>query len=88
VSEVAPETQELVDAEVRRIVDGAYQEVRELLNENRAKLDSLAQALLQHETLDEPDAYAAAGIERPPEREREAERELAAAAMSSPQLGS
>ena len=34
-----------------------------LLSEHRDKLDSLAKALLEHETLDQPDAYAAAGIE-------------------------
>ncbi len=33
-----------------------------LLAENRAKLDSLAAALIEHETLDEDDAYAAAGV--------------------------
>ncbi len=33
-----------------------------LLRENRDKLDSLAQALLEHETLDQDDAYAAAGL--------------------------
>jgi cell division protease FtsH len=33
-----------------------------LLEENRSRLDSLAQALLEHETLDQPDAYAAAGL--------------------------
>jgi cell division protease FtsH len=35
-----------------------------LLKENRARLDGLAEALLEHETLDEDDAYAAAGVER------------------------
>ena len=35
-----------------------------LLEENRDKLDSLATALLEHETLDEDDAYAAAGVPR------------------------
>ena len=35
---------------------------RELLAENRERLDSLASALLEHETLDEDDAYAAAGV--------------------------
>jgi cell division protease FtsH len=33
-----------------------------LLTENRVNLDALAKALLEHETLDEDDAYAAAGI--------------------------
>ena len=37
-----------------------------LLQENREKLDSLAGALLEHETLDEEDAYAAAGVSRAP----------------------
>ena len=35
-----------------------------LLEQNRSKLDSLAAALLEHETLDEEDAYAAAGVPR------------------------
>ena len=30
------------------------------------RLDSLAHALLEHETLDERDAYAAAGFDKPP----------------------
>src|SRR5215211_851555 len=62
--EVSEATQELVDREARRIVEEALDEVRELLRENRDKLDGLAEALLEHETLDEPDAYAAAGIGR------------------------
>jgi cell division protease FtsH len=57
-------TQQLVDQEVRRIVDEAYEEVLALLTENRAKLDALALALLDNETLDGPEAYAAAGVER------------------------
>jgi cell division protease FtsH len=39
------------------------------LQQNRDRLDHLAQALLEHETLDEDDAYAAAGVvpsEAPP----------------------
>ena len=50
-----------------------------LLRENRERLDSLAAALLEHETLDEDDAYEAAGVTR--RRLRPAE-ELAAAARS------
>jgi cell division protease FtsH len=64
VAEVSPETQRLVDEEVRRIVEECHQEVVKVLTQNRGKLDSLAQALLEHETLDEDDAYAAAGVER------------------------
>jgi cell division protease FtsH len=57
-------TQELVDAEVRRIVDEEQEATRRLLDENRDKLDALATALLEHETLDEVDAYAVAEIDR------------------------
>jgi cell division protease FtsH len=61
-AEPSPHTQQLVDDEVRRVVDEAHKDVLELLRSNRDKLDSLAAALLEHETLDEEDAYAAAGV--------------------------
>jgi cell division protease FtsH len=64
VSETSPETQKLVDDEVRRIVAAAHEQVVALLRTNRSKLDALAEALLEHETLDEDDAYAAAGVDR------------------------
>ncbi|MGH3059828.1 MAG: hypothetical protein ACRDNA_00250, partial [Gaiellaceae bacterium] len=57
-------TLELVDAEVRRIVDECYEEALEQLRENRERLDTLADALVEHETLDEADIYRIAGIER------------------------
>jgi cell division protease FtsH len=57
-----PETQRLVDEEVRRIVGEWHREVVALLRENRRRLDSLVAALLEHATLDEDDAYAAAGV--------------------------
>jgi cell division protease FtsH len=60
-SETSPETQALIDHEVRRIVDDAHADVTKLLSEHRAQLDNLAQALLKAETLDAVDAYAAAG---------------------------
>jgi cell division protease FtsH len=63
-AEVSPDTQRLVDDEVRRVVDESHKQVVALLLENRDKLDSLASALLEHETLDEEDAYAAAGVRR------------------------
>ena len=65
-ADASPETQRIVDEEVRRIVADAQGEVVTLLTENRARLDALASALLEHETLDEEDAYAAAGVTRPP----------------------
>src|SRR5439155_277917 len=61
-AEVSEQTQQLVDSEVRRIVDEAHERVVRLLTSERGKLDSLAGALLEHETLDEDAAYAAAGV--------------------------
>ena len=55
---------DVVDEEVRRIVDECYTEARRLLKENRDKLDAIVAQLLLHESLDEPAIYAAAGIDR------------------------
>ena len=44
-------------------VNEARDEVLPLLRDHRPQLDSLAEALLEHETLDQTDAYAAAGME-------------------------
>jgi len=60
--EVSPQTQGLIDEEVRRIVDDAHDDVTQLLTEHRDQLDSLTHALLEAETLDAPDAYTAAGV--------------------------
>ena len=54
-----------VDEEVRRITDECYAEARRLLRENRAKLDAIVTQLLAHESLDEAEIYAAAGIAHP-----------------------
>ncbi len=62
VSETSEETQRLVDAEVRRIVETAHEEATRELAEHRENLDSLVAALLQNETLDQEEAYAAAGL--------------------------
>jgi cell division protease FtsH len=64
VSETSEATQRLIDEEVRRIVEGAYTDVTALLHAHRGNLDALAHALLERETLDEADAYAAAGLTR------------------------
>jgi cell division protease FtsH len=54
-----------LDEEVRRITDECYAEARRLLRENRPKLDAIVALLLDKESLDEPEIYAAAGIARP-----------------------
>ena len=62
---VSDQTLNAVDEEVRRITDECYAEARRVLKENRNRLDRVVAQLLIHETLDEPDVYAAAGIEVP-----------------------
>ncbi len=62
-SDVSPQTQQLVDDEVRHLIDDAHEQVTQLMSANRERLDSLADALLEHETLEQDDAYAAAGVQ-------------------------
>jgi cell division protease FtsH len=61
-SETSQETQHQVDEEVHQLVTDAHAEVIALLTAHREQLDSLARALLEAETLDAIDAYAAAGL--------------------------
>jgi cell division protease FtsH len=62
VSQTSELTQQTVDAEVRRLADEAHAAALELLTRERPRLDALAKALLDAETLDEEAAYAAAGV--------------------------
>ena len=49
--QAGPETQEKIDAEVRKIVDEGYNSAKAILTENREKLEYLAKGLLEYETL-------------------------------------
>ena len=46
------QTSQQIDAEVRRLIDEGYQLAKKLIDDNRDKLDLIANALLEHETLD------------------------------------
>ena len=59
-------TAQLVDAEVRRLLDDGYAEGVRLLRQHRAELDALANALVEHETLDEQEILRATGLPRAP----------------------
>jgi len=59
-------TSELIDGEVRRIVEECHGEANRLLAANRDKLDALARALLVGESLDEHEIQAATGLAGPP----------------------
>jgi cell division protease FtsH len=64
VDGVAPATKELIDVEVRRLIEDCYREAFDTLRSSRERLDRLAHALLERETLGEDEAYAAAGVTR------------------------
>ena len=46
------ETAALIDAEVKALLDSAYQRCREILTRDRDKLETVARYLLEHETMD------------------------------------
>ena len=41
-----------LDKEVRKIIDGCYEQARQILTDNRDKLDAMAEALMKYETID------------------------------------
>src|SRR5687768_9835879 len=49
---VSEATMQKVDAEIRRIIDQQYGVARKILEENREKVEVMAKALLEWETLD------------------------------------
>ncbi|MFO7994304.1 MAG: ATP-dependent zinc metalloprotease FtsH [Marinobacter sp.] len=48
----SPETAQRIDEEVRNIIDSCYEKARQLLIDNREKLDLMADALMKYETID------------------------------------
>lgn len=46
-------TAALIDSEIKRIIDEAYERCSKLISENMPMLDKIAQALLEHETIGE-----------------------------------
>ncbi len=49
---MSDETARSIDAEVRNIIDECYQGAHQILEDNRKKLDLMAEALMQYETID------------------------------------
>jgi len=49
--DISPETQQLIDVEVRRLVDEGYATAKRILAEKAEDLERLAQGLLEYETL-------------------------------------
>lgn len=53
-SNVSGETARLIDEEVRSIIDHCYGTAKQILTDNRDKLDIMAEALMKYETIDAP----------------------------------
>jgi len=49
---VSGETAKLIDSEVRSIIDHCYATAKQILTDNRDKLDAMAEALMKYETID------------------------------------
>ena len=56
------ETSREIDAEVKRTIDEAYADARRIIDENREKLEALAKALIEKETMDGRDVEAMIGV--------------------------
>src|SRR5690554_2826448 len=52
IGNVSGETAKLIDTEVRKIIDDCYKTAQRILEENRDKLDAMADALMKYETID------------------------------------
>ena len=65
---VSEQTAEEIDREVRAIIDRCYTRAKQILEENRDKLEAMAQALMQYETIDadQIDDIMAGRTPRPP----------------------
>jgi cell division protease FtsH len=50
--EHSPKTAEVIDSEVKKLIDHAYKGAKEIIEKNRDKLQTIAEALLKYETLD------------------------------------
>jgi cell division protease FtsH len=61
-TQTSPQTQWVIDQEVQQLIDDAHAAAAQLLSGHRQQLASLASALLKAETLDAPEAYAAASV--------------------------
>src|SRR3546814_4568344 len=75
--QMSNETAQLIDAEIKSIVEGGYVRAKEVLTENIDQLHALAKALLEYETLNGDEikrVMAGEKIDRGPEDRRLAVR--------------
>ena len=60
------QTSQLIDSEIKRIVNDAFEHAKKLLSSNRTTLDKLARRLLQKEVLDRKEIEDIVGIRKGP----------------------
>ena len=65
---LSSETKQKIEDEVRRMIDESYVRAKKLLTENRTKLDLLAAALVEYETLDRKEMESVVRGEKLPDR--------------------
>lgn len=69
-SRLSSETKQKIEDEVRRMIDESYVRAKKLLTENRTKLDLLAAALVEYETLDRKEMEQVVRGEKLTDREK------------------
>jgi len=73
---LSSQTKQRIEDEVRRMIDESYARAKKLLTENREKLDRLAWALVEYETLDKNEMEAVVRGEKLPKRMLKADPEV------------
>ncbi|PNS20299.1 hypothetical protein CAC42_5749 [Sphaceloma murrayae] len=74
-SRLSSETKQKIEDEVRRMIDESYERAKKLLTDNRKKLDLLAAALVEYETLDKKEMEMVVRGEKLPEKKMKGDPE-------------
>jgi cell division protease FtsH len=66
-NEYSEETSQMIDSEIKKIIDQAYANSKKIILENREKLEIIAQGLLEKESLTSDDIAAILGTQKKPD---------------------
>ena len=64
--DISDETANIIDEEIRKIIDSNYAKAEQILTDSRNKLDMMAEALLKYETVDSDQIDAIMAGKNPP----------------------